>query len=100
MSPKGLVSFTEPKKAIPVFESFEIIAWEGTMTQHRRRVIQSRSLEERVAEQAARLKEQASQLPAGAEREALLKRARIAQTGAHLSDWLRSPDLRPPENLH
>ncbi|MCP3442254.1 hypothetical protein [Bradyrhizobium sp. CCGUVB14] len=50
-----------------------------------------------MAEQAAKLKEQASQLPAGAEREALLKQAKIAQTGAHLSDWLRSPGLRPPE---
>ncbi|MCK1625899.1 hypothetical protein IVA98_22565 [Bradyrhizobium sp. 160] len=67
------------------------------MTQHRRRVIQTRSLEERMAEQAAKLKERASQLPAGAEREALLKRARIAQTGASLSDWLRSPGLLPPE---
>ncbi|WP_038936205.1 hypothetical protein [Bradyrhizobium japonicum] len=61
----------------------------------RRRVKQTRSLEERMAEQAARLKEQASQLPAGAEREDLLKRARIAETGAHLSDWLRSPVIRP-----
>ncbi|QOZ73166.1 hypothetical protein [Bradyrhizobium arachidis] len=67
------------------------------MTQHRRRVIQTRSLEERMAEQATKLKEQASQLPAGAEREALLKRARIAQTGVHLSDWLRSPGQRPHE---
>lgn len=81
---------------LPVDQSFEIISWEGTMTQ-RHRVIQTRSLEDRMAEQAAKLKEQASQLPAGAEREALLKRARIAQTGAHLSDWLRSPGLRPPE---
>ena len=94
---KDLVSFPEPKPAISVLESFEIISWEGTMTQHRRRIIQTRSLEERMAEQAAKLKEQASQLPAGAEREALLKRARIAQTGAHLSDWLRSHGLRPPE---
>ncbi|MCG2631053.1 hypothetical protein L6654_30925 [Bradyrhizobium sp. WYCCWR 13023] len=67
------------------------------MTQLRRKVIQTRSLEERIAEQAAKLKEQASQLPAGAEREALLKRARIAQTGAHVSDWLQSPGLLPPE---
>jgi len=62
----------------------------------RRRVKQTRSLEERMAEQAARLKEQANHLPAGAECEALLKRARIAETGAHLSDWLTSPGLRQP----
>ncbi|MET4037855.1 hypothetical protein ABIB94_009382 [Bradyrhizobium sp. JR7.2] len=62
----------------------------------RRRVKQTRSLEERMADQAAKLKDRASQLPAGAEREALLKRARIAETGAHLSDWLTSPGVRPP----
>lgn len=33
------------------------------MTVHRRRVKQTRSLKERMAEQAAKLKEQASQLP-------------------------------------
>lgn len=35
----------------------------------RRRIVQTRSLEERMAEQANILKERASQLPAGAERE-------------------------------
>jgi hypothetical protein len=63
----------------------------------RRGAKQTHSLEELMAEQAAKLKEQASQLPAGAEREVLLKRARIAETGAHLSDWLRSPGLQPPK---
>ncbi|MEH2488625.1 hypothetical protein [Bradyrhizobium sp. AZCC 2230] len=62
----------------------------------RRKVKQTRSLEERMAEQAAKLKAQAGQLPAGAEREALLKRARIAETGAHLSDWLIPSGLRSP----
>jgi hypothetical protein len=63
----------------------------------RRRVKQTRSLEERMAEQAAKLKAMADQLPAGAEREALLKRARIVETGAHLGDWLNSPGLRQPD---
>jgi hypothetical protein len=67
------------------------------MTGHRRRVKQTRSLEERMAEQAAKLKALADQLPAGVERDALLKRVRITETGAHLSDWLRSPGLQPPE---
>ncbi|MBR0884428.1 hypothetical protein JQ608_47245 [Bradyrhizobium liaoningense] len=62
----------------------------------RRRVKQTRSLEERMADQAAELKERARQLPVGVEREALLKRARIAETGSHLSDWLRSPGLQRP----
>jgi len=63
----------------------------------RRRVKQTRTLEERMSEQAALLKEQAFRLPAGAEREALLKRARIAETGSHMSEWLTSPGLRPPD---
>ncbi|MCJ9700014.1 hypothetical protein MOV74_02715 [Bradyrhizobium sp. SHOUNA76] len=67
------------------------------MTQHRRRVKQTRSLEERLAEQAAKLKALADRLPAGSEREGLLRRARLADTGAHLSDWLTSPGLRQTE---
>lgn len=63
----------------------------------RRRVKQIRTLEERLAEQAAQLKEQADQLPAGPEREALLRKARLAETGAHLSDWLSSSGLRAPK---
>ncbi|MCP3402020.1 MULTISPECIES: hypothetical protein [unclassified Bradyrhizobium] len=61
------------------------------MSKHRNRAKQTRSLEDRMAEQAAKLKDQA------AERDALLKQARIAETGAHLSDWLRSPGLQPPK---
>ncbi|MGL9622411.1 hypothetical protein QRQ56_31000 [Bradyrhizobium sp. U531] len=66
------------------------------MTKQRLRVKQQRSLEDRLAELAANLKEQAARLPAGAERDSLLKRARVAETGAHLSDWLTSPGLQPP----
>ena len=63
----------------------------------RRRVKQSLSLEDRLARQAAKLKAQASELPAGAEREALLRKARLVETGAHLSDWLTSPGLQAPK---
>jgi hypothetical protein len=67
------------------------------MVQRRNRAKQTRPLEERMAEQAAKLKAKASQLPAGAERDDLLRRARIAETGVHLNDWLTSPGLQPPE---
>ncbi|MET4216843.1 hypothetical protein ACVWZZ_000396 [Bradyrhizobium sp. LM6.10] len=50
-----------------------------------------------MAELAAELKDQANQLPAGAERERLLRKARFAETGARLSDWVSSSGLRPPE---
>jgi len=60
----------------------------------RRRVKQTRSLEERMAEQAQKLKHQASLLPAGAERDALLKRARTAEQGLQISGWLQSSDAK------
>ncbi|WP_245481351.1 hypothetical protein [Bradyrhizobium sp. LVM 105] len=67
------------------------------MTDSRRRAKQTRSLEDRIAENSAKLKEQASQLPPGAERDAMLKLARIAETGSHLSEWLNSPRLQSPK---
>jgi hypothetical protein len=63
----------------------------------RRRVKQTLSLEERHSEEAKRLREKARSLPPGADREALLRKARQADTGSHLSEWLQSPGLRPPE---
>ncbi|MGL9622428.1 hypothetical protein QRQ56_31090 [Bradyrhizobium sp. U531] len=67
------------------------------MSQQRRRVKQTRSLEERMAEQATTLREQANGLTAGAERDSLLRRAKIVESGAHISDWLRLPSLQPPK---
>lgn len=65
--------------------------------QKRRRFKQSQSLEERLAEEAKRLREQAKLLPHGAVREAALRRARQAETGSHMSEWLRSPGLQAPK---
>ena len=56
-----------------------------------------RTLEERLADEAKRLREVAELLPAGVVREAALRRARQAETGSHMSEWLRSPGLRSPE---
>jgi hypothetical protein len=68
----------------------------GSTMQRRRRFKKISSLEERLAEEAARLKAKAEALPPGPEKEALLKRARQAETGAHMSEWLQSPGLQPP----
>jgi len=54
------------------------------------------SLEERLAHEAKRLRERASSLPPGFERECILRKARQAETGAHVSAWLRSPGLQSP----
>lgn len=63
----------------------------------RRRFKQSATLEERLAMEARLLREEASRLPPGIERERLLRKARQDDTAMHISDWLRSPGLRPPE---
>ena len=63
----------------------------------RRRIKQALSLEERLSEEAKRLREEAKVLPPGTVREALLRKARQCETGSHMSEWLRSPELRPPE---
>ena len=57
---------------------------------------QAKSLEIRLAEEAKRLREEAKSLPPGAVREALLRKARQAETGSHISEWLASPGLQPP----
>jgi hypothetical protein len=62
----------------------------------RRRFKQTVSLEERLAQEAARLRKQAKDLPHGREREILLRRARQAETGSHITEWLTSPGLQPP----
>jgi hypothetical protein len=55
------------------------------------------SLEERLAEEAKLLREKAKRLPPGSERETLLRKARQDEIGAHITEWLTSPGLRPPE---
>jgi hypothetical protein len=64
--------------------------------QKRRRFEQSQSLEERLADEASRLREEAELLPPGQLRQEVLRRARQAETGSHISEWLRSPGLQPP----
>ena len=63
----------------------------------RRRFKQIVSLEERLAEEAKRLREQADLPPPGAVRDAALRKARQAETGSHMSEWLRSPGLQAPK---
>jgi hypothetical protein len=65
--------------------------------QKRRRFKQSQSLEERLADEASHLREQAELLPPGQLRNEVLRRARQAETGSHMSEWLRSPGLQPPK---
>lgn len=63
----------------------------------RRRFKQTLSLEERLLRVAEQIRVKAGSLPAGAEREMLLKKARSADMAAHINDWIGSPGLQPPE---
>jgi hypothetical protein len=65
--------------------------------QQRRRFRPNQSLEERLAEEAKRLRAEAKLLPPGARREELIRRARQAETGSRISEWLSSPGLQPPK---
>jgi len=63
----------------------------------RRRIKHETSFEERLAEQARSLREQAKTMPPGIEREGLIRRARQAETASHIKDWLSSPGLTSPK---
>lgn len=63
----------------------------------RRRFMQTKSLEERLAKQAETDRDRAKSLPPGSEREELLRKVRRTEAASHLSEWLNSPGLRPPK---
>jgi hypothetical protein len=65
--------------------------------QKRRRFRTSQSLEVRLGEEAAQLRHEASELPEGLKRDHVLRRARQAETGSHITDWIESRGLRPPD---
>jgi hypothetical protein len=59
---------------------------------------QIQSLEQRLTEEAKRLRAKAKLLPPGAAREALIRKAQQAETGSHISEWLASPGLQSPRS--
>jgi hypothetical protein len=64
----------------------------------RHRFNQTQSLEERLAEVAKRLRVEAKLLPPGPTRDEIIRRAREAETGSRISEWLRPPPGPcPPE---
>jgi hypothetical protein len=65
--------------------------------QERRRFQQIDPLDKRLSAEAQRLRKEARGTPPGVERERLIRRARLAETGAHMSEWLSSPGLRSPK---
>jgi hypothetical protein len=54
------------------------------------------TIEQRLAQEAHRVKERAKTLPQGKERELLSRKARQLETASHISEWISSPGLQPP----
>lgn len=63
----------------------------------RHRLKQTQTLETRLAAEASRLRAEARYLPPGLARDLLMRRARQAETGSYMSEWLKSPGLRSPK---
>jgi hypothetical protein len=63
----------------------------------RRRFKQVASLKDRLIQEAESLRKQAQELRPGVRRDELLRKARQAETGSHVDDWLASPGLQPPK---
>ena len=53
-------------------------------------------LDNRLSEEAERLRKEARGTPPGVERDRLVRRARLAETTSHMSEWLSSKGLQPP----
>lgn len=64
--------------------------------QKRRRFRQTDPLDKRLSQEAERLRREARNMPPGVEREQVVRKARQAETAAHMSEWLNSPGLKAP----
>ena len=69
----------------------------NVMNKRRRRFKQTTSLHERLIAFAHEAREKASGLPAGHERQDLLKKAGQADTAVRLEEWISSPGSQPPK---
>jgi hypothetical protein len=68
---------------------------EAVVTIRRNRRKQTISFDERLRQAATAAREAARQLPAGHEREALMRKARQAETAATINEWLSAPAQYP-----
>jgi hypothetical protein len=55
------------------------------------------TLEQRLSDEAKRLRERAELLPHGAVREQVLREARQAENGSQMVEWFSSPGFQPPK---
>jgi hypothetical protein len=64
--------------------------------EQRRRFKHQQSFEQRLENEAMRLRSEARGVPPGIDRDRLIRRARQAETASHMSEWLASPGLKVP----
>ncbi|MGE9008827.1 hypothetical protein ACO2JO_09625 [Leptospira interrogans] len=62
----------------------------------RRSFKQTAPLDQRLTEEAERLRKEARGTPPGVARDNLIRRARQAETASHMQEWLASPGLQSP----
>jgi hypothetical protein len=62
----------------------------------RRHFTHTTTLEERLAREAERLRQEAKGTPPGIERERMIRRVRQAEIALHVNEWLSSPGLKAP----
>lgn len=62
-----------------------------------RRFTRQITLQDRIIAWAKEVREQATRLPPGAERNMLLKKVEQAETAMRLNEWASSPELQPPK---
>jgi hypothetical protein len=63
----------------------------------RRRFKNTLTFPDRLAKDAERFRQEAETKPPGQERDSLLRKARQAETAAHIDQWIDSPGLQPPK---
>jgi hypothetical protein len=68
--------------------------WSSAM--QRRRFKENAPLNQRLTEQAERLRKEAQGTPPGVMRDQLIRQARQAETASHMQEWLSSPGLQQP----
>ena len=63
----------------------------------RMRVKHEKTFQQRLKDEALRLRDEAADLPSGKDRELLLNRAEQAEKASRIAAWLSSSGLRPPK---
>jgi hypothetical protein len=78
------------------FELIDCSNVEGDVMSERRRIKHTATFEQRLANEAERIKTEAKELPQGKEREDMMRKARQAETASQISAWLFLPGLQKP----